>query len=103
MLENIIFLSLKNNGYEVFYWKGQNKDWEVDFVARKQGAETIAIQVCIEIQNEKIFERETRSLLLLKKELRINKLYLIVENINSIKQSIPKQIELIDFLSFVLG
>ncbi len=58
--ENIVFLSLKRRGSEVFYWKNE-KGWEVDFVV-KSGLEVgELVQVCWDLSG-KSESREVRAL-----------------------------------------
>jgi uncharacterized protein len=60
VLENLVFLQLKRQGYEVFV--GQLKDGEIDFIAEKEGAK-IYIQVAYLLENEKTINREFGNLL----------------------------------------
>lgn len=62
-LENIIYLALKSRDYTVTI--GKIDDLEIDFIASK-GNEKIYLQVCTELTNEKVIEREYRSLELIK-------------------------------------
>lgn len=58
--ENIVFLHLKRQGFDVYYWKGK-KGREIDFVV-KSGMEIVGLyQVSWEI-DEKVKERETKAL-----------------------------------------
>ncbi len=59
LLENIVYLKLKQNNYNVFI--GKLDDLEVDFIAEKLG-EKIYIQVAYLLATEKTREREFRSL-----------------------------------------
>jgi len=58
ILENIVFLALRNKYKEIFYFKEDN---ECDFVIRKMGKVSKAIQVCYEL-NENNKEREINGL-----------------------------------------
>jgi len=58
-LENIIFLKLKQNNYNVFI--GKLDDLEIDFIAEKSG-EKIYIQVAYLLETEQTREREFRVL-----------------------------------------
>lgn len=62
-LENIIYLELKSRDYTVAI--GKVDDLEVDFIASK-GNEKFYIQVCTELTNQKVIEREYRSLEMIK-------------------------------------
>jgi uncharacterized protein len=60
LLENLVYLKLRNLGYEVYCGHLRNK--EVDFVAQK-GDELMYLQSAWSIQNEGTHEREYASLL----------------------------------------
>lgn len=60
VLENLVFLQLKRQGYEVFV--GQLKDGEIDFIAEKEGSKKY-IQVAYLLNNEKTINREFGNLL----------------------------------------
>ncbi|MEA1907145.1 MAG: ATP-binding protein [Euryarchaeota archaeon] len=49
--ENIVFLSLKRRGSEVFYWKNE-KGWEVDFVVKSGLAVGALVQVCWDLSGK---------------------------------------------------
>jgi uncharacterized protein len=55
LLENIVFLELKRNGYDVFTGTDRNK--EVDFIVKKGGI-TRYIQVCYLMTDENVVNRE---------------------------------------------
>lgn len=67
LAENIVFLKLKRNNDEVFYWQGRG---EVDFVIKNKDNSLTAINVSF---SNKINERETKSLLEFKKKFRKTK------------------------------
>ena len=58
--ENIVFLSLKRKGSEVFYWKNE-KGWEVDFVVKSGLDVGELVQVCWDLSG-KSENREVRAL-----------------------------------------
>ncbi len=60
MLENIVFIELKRRAFEIFYHK-ENK--ECDFLIRKNGVIAGAIQVCLNLEDEKTRKREYEGLL----------------------------------------
>ncbi len=60
LLENTVYNHLKIAGYEVFV--GQKGSKEVDFVAERSG-ETIYVQVCYLLSDEKVVAREFGNLL----------------------------------------
>jgi predicted AAA+ superfamily ATPase len=49
MLENSVFLHLRRNGKQVFYFKGRN---ECDFLIKEKNVITQAIQVCYELNED---------------------------------------------------
>ena len=55
IIENVIFIHLKINGYEVMV--GKDEDKEIDFVCEKQG-EKLYIQASYLISDEKVKKRE---------------------------------------------
>ena len=63
VLENAVYLKLKQEGYDVYV--GQLDGKEIDFVAR-QGNDTIYYQVALRISNEETYEREFGNLKLIK-------------------------------------
>lgn len=62
-LENVVYLKLKNSGFDVYV--GQINGKEIDFVARK-GTETMYIQVSMTITNEETYQREFGNLKLIR-------------------------------------
>lgn len=59
ILENIVYMELIRNGYEVYI--GKNNDYEVDFIAHKNGKK-LYVQVSYLLADETTIEREFRSL-----------------------------------------
>lgn len=59
VLENMVYLELLRRGYRVYV--GKINDWEVDFVAQKDG-ETSYYQVALTVREQIMLERELRSL-----------------------------------------
>lgn len=49
-LENVVYLALKRQGYEVFYFDEERK--ECDFVLCRHNQPTAAIQVCLELNSD---------------------------------------------------
>jgi len=77
--ENIVFIELLRNGYEVYYWKSK-QNYEVDFLIR-QGRDIIdIIQVSLIISNAKTKEREIRSILEASKTFNLKKAKIITED-----------------------
>jgi len=62
LLENMVFMHLRRNGFEVEYVV-TGKGYETDFFARHPATgETMLLQVCWDISNEDTFARELRGL-----------------------------------------
>lgn len=59
ILENIVYMELIRNGYEVYI--GKNNDYEVDFIGHKNGKK-LYVQVSYLLADEVTIEREFRSL-----------------------------------------
>ncbi len=77
LMENMVFTELAKRGVkpnrELFYYKTRN-DREVDFVV-KEGIEVMElIQVCYEVKNPDVEEREAKALIEAGSELKIKKL-----------------------------
>ena len=64
LAENAVFVELKRQGKEVYYWKGDN---EVDFLIRNKDQSLSAINVCF---SDKIDERELKGLVEVKKKFK---------------------------------
>lgn len=62
-LENIVYLEIKSRDYKITI--GKLDDLEIDFIATK-GTEKIYIQVSTQLTNDKVIEREYRSLEMVK-------------------------------------
>ena len=63
ILENVVYLKLKNNGFDVFV--GQINGKEIDFVARR-GTEIMYVQVSMSITDEATYQREFGNLKLIR-------------------------------------
>ena len=63
IIENLVFLHLRNNGYDISI--GYSDEKEVDFIAIKNN-EKIYIQVCYLLANQKTIDREFGNLMALK-------------------------------------
>lgn len=95
VIENLVFLHLKNSGYKVFVGVLRNK--EIDFVAEKEN-ERIYIQVAYLLSETQTIEREFGNLLLIKDNYpKYVVSYDAFESANSWKGI--QHLRLIDFLS----
>lgn len=59
LLENLVYIELKRRGGEIYFHKEKK---ECDFLVRKQGRVTEAIQVCFDLHNPATRERELQGL-----------------------------------------
>jgi len=83
LMENLVFTELVKRGNEfnreIFYYRTRN-DREVDFVVKK-GIEIVElIQVCYEVNNKDIEQREVKALVEAGKELNVTKLSVLTWN-----------------------
>jgi predicted AAA+ superfamily ATPase len=69
LLENMLYLQLKRDGKEIYYYKTA-QDYEVDFLVKNKSALSL-IQVCSDLSQSDSFERETRALVHAAKELKL--------------------------------
>lgn len=77
LLETIVCNQLVSKGYSLFYWKDE-REREVDFVVCVGLKPVSLIQVCETIENEKVWKRETESLLNAKVSLGLEDAILLV-------------------------
>lgn len=68
MLENIVFLELKREHEELYYFKTA-QNYEVDFLVKERERITHLVQVSYSIKDEKTYKRELRALVKAKEEL----------------------------------
>jgi len=72
VLENAVFLELKREGQDLYYYK-TNDNLEVDFLLRKNGKNEELIQVPWSIEDRDVREREIKSLFSAMEELKMKK------------------------------
>ena len=92
--ENIIYIELLRRGYEVYV--GQYNDIEIDFIAINPN-EKIYFQVTRSLSDEKVEEREKKSLLAINDNYR--KVILTMDNVKNKQIDGIQVINIIDFLS----
>lgn len=92
--ENLIYIELLRRGYEVYI--GKYDDIEIDFIAIKPN-EKIYYQVSRSILDEKVEEREKKSLLAINDNYR--KIILTMDNVKNKQLDGIDVINIIDFLS----
>lgn len=93
ILENIVYLELKNRGYDVYI--GKVGEYEVDFVAKKTD-DIIYYQVAQSVIDNNTYEREMRPLRLIKDNY--PKYILSMDNVLVGNNEGIKHVNMIDFL-----
>ncbi|MDD4062395.1 MAG: ATP-binding protein [Candidatus Pacebacteria bacterium] len=80
LMENLVFTELMKRGFkpnhDLFYYKTRN-DREVDFIIKKEHKVIELIQVCYNISDFDVKQREMKSLLEAKEELNVEKLTIL--------------------------
>ena len=79
MLENAVFLELKNKEGEIYYYKTKN-NLEVDFMVKEKTKIKKLIQVCWTLEDKKTKEREFRSLMAAMDELKLKDGFILTYN-----------------------
>lgn len=77
LLENIVFLHLKTEGYEIYFHKDR---MECDFILRKDNQIVQVIQVTVSLSDEKVRDREVNGLIEAIKAYNLQKGLIITEN-----------------------
>ena len=93
--ENLIYIELLRRGYEVYI--GKYNDIEIDFIAIKPN-ERVYYQVSRSIMDEKVEEREKKSLLAIHDNYK--KVILTMDNVKNKQIDGIEVINIIDFLTF---
>jgi len=79
ILETTVFLSLKRQDKEVYYYKTKNNK-EVDFLIKEKDGKNKLIQVCFDLTDEKTKKREIVSLNKAMEELELNEGLILTYN-----------------------
>jgi hypothetical protein len=104
LLENIVYLELKREFYELYYFKTK-QDYEVDFLVKQKEKITHLIQVSQTLKDEKTKKRELRALAKASVELKYTKetkLWLITMDESSIEVIDGIEIEILNILEWLL-
>ncbi|MFH1288860.1 MAG: ATP-binding protein [bacterium] len=106
LLENIVFLEFKrrqskNSKIEIYYWKDVQHR-EVDFVLKEGLKVTQLVQVCQQLGDFKIRERETSSLLKAMDEFAINEGLIISEDAEEELSLEGKKIKIVPLWKWLL-
>lgn len=100
--ENIVFLQLiRNAANEVFYYKTK-ENFEVDFVVKGKNKVLSLIQVCYQLNNAKVIEREKRALIAGMEELGLKEGFIINEEIEKTEIKSGKKINYIPLWKWLL-
>lgn len=104
-MENLAFIELLRNGYQpnqtLFYYQTKNKK-EVDFLLKKGLKIEKLIQVCYEIEDFSIKEREIKSLIKASQELKCNNLLVITFDYEAEEKIKGKTIKFIPLWQWLL-
>jgi len=95
LYENLVFITLKKRGYDVYYYKNK---YECDFIGIKAREEILPIQVSIDVRNE----RERRGLIEAMKKLNVMRGYIINEDIASEEEIEGKVIKYVPLWKWIL-
>lgn len=80
LMENLVFTELVKNGFEpnreLFYYKTRNGK-EVDFAIRNSYETSELIQVCYDLRNSDVEQREIKALIEAAEELKVSKLTIL--------------------------
>ena len=93
-LENLVYIELLRRGYEIYV--GKYNDIEIDFIAIKPN-ETIYYQVLRSIMDEKVEEREKKSLLAIKDNYKK-----VILTLDRVKNKQIEGIEVVNIIDFLL-
>ena len=95
LYENIVFMKLVMDGYEVYYWKNKR---ECDFIVKSEN-KLKAIQVCYDIEKAK--EREVEGLLETLKLLKLSEGVIVTEEYEDEKRVDDKKIRFVPLWKFL--
>jgi predicted AAA+ superfamily ATPase len=98
LYENIVFLHLRNQTKEIYYFKEKQ---EVDFYAKIEGKEFL-VNVSVKIDNEKTKQRETKGLLEAMNYFDLNESYLITQDEDETIQIEDKKIFVLPLYKYLL-
>lgn len=93
LLENVVFIQLRNMGYKVYV--GKEYDREIDFIAEKQG-EKLYIQVTYLLATNEVIDREFTPLMNIKDNFR--KIVVSMDRMNIGNRDGIEWMNIIDFL-----
>jgi len=100
LLENIVFLHLKMTGQEIYFHKNRK---ECDFILRKNNQIIQAIQVSLNLSDEKVKNREIEGLIEAMKAYDLQEGFIITENEQSILEIEKFKIRIIPIWKWLLN
>jgi hypothetical protein len=100
LLENVVFLHLKMKGLEIYFHKNTK---ECDFIIRKNNQIIQAIQVSLNLSNEKVKNREIDGLIEAMKTYDLQEGFIITENEQSILEIEQFKIRIIPIWKWLLN
>jgi predicted AAA+ superfamily ATPase len=90
LFENAVAIELKRHetegGVKLFYWKNEKHE-EVDFVVQRELSVESLIQVCYDLSDPKVKNREIRALLKAGEDLNCKKLIIITDDYENIEKT----------------
>jgi predicted AAA+ superfamily ATPase len=98
LYENIVFLHLRTQTKEVYYFKEKQ---EVDFYAKIDGDELL-VNVSFKIENEKTKQREINGLVEAMKYFELNKSFIVTEDVDEVIEIEDKKIIIIPLYKYLL-
>ncbi|HIP29234.1 MAG TPA: ATP-binding protein [Sulfurospirillum arcachonense] len=104
LLENIVYLELKRNFDELYYFKTK-QGYEVDFLVKQREKVTHLVQASLTLEDEKTRKRELRALVKASQELKYTKdmkLMLITMDESSIEVVDGFEIEIVNVLEWLI-
>jgi predicted AAA+ superfamily ATPase len=100
--ENIVFLELQRRGEEeVYYWKNKYGR-EVDFIIKRELKPNQLIQVCFNIKEAKVKEREIKALIYALEEFRLKQGLIITDDYDAEEKIDNKRIKFVSLWRWLL-
>ncbi len=95
LYENLVFITLKRLGHEVYYYKG---NYECDFIGLKE-KKVLPVQVSLDVNNE----REKKGLLEAMEELKVNEGYILNDDVAREEEVEGKVIRYVPLWSWLIN
>ncbi|MCY7409519.1 MAG: hypothetical protein LH473_04545, partial [Chitinophagales bacterium] len=88
LFENLAAETFARKYEELFYWKSQQNDLEIDFVLKDDFKTKQLVQVCSDLRDEKTLEREVRALSRGQAELKCKNLLVVNDNKDAVEKKV---------------